>query len=184
MIKKLIPTGLYTLEENGGIANELKTYACGIDESDDILDVLIREAFTSTAEDYGLSMWEELFGNIKNELSPQQRRKLIAGRLSLSYNDFTPGGVENIINSLGITDYTLVEKPSLFMVIIDLSSQSYTKAQRKWIKEQLDQLLPAHLEIAVIFGNVTWNKIDQMNLTASQMDSKKYSWDDIDVIVL
>lgn len=184
MIKKLAPTGLYTLDENGGVSNELKTYACGIDGSDDILDVIIREAFVPTAEDYGLSMWEELFGSIKNELSAQQRRKLITGRLTLSYNDFTPSGVKDIIDSLGITDYTLVEKPSLFMVTIDLSSQSYTKAQRKWVKEQLDELLPAHLEFVVIFGNVTWNKIDQMNLTAGQMDAKGYSWDDIDVIVI
>lgn len=184
MTKKLSPTGIYSLEENGAISNELKTYSTGIDQSDDILDIIIREAFVSTAEDYGLSMWEEMFGGIQSGVDASTRRKLIKGRLQLNYSNFTPSGVKEIINSLGITSYTLTENPALFLVIIDLSAQSYTKTQRKWIKEQLEELLPAHLEISTIFGTVTWNEIDNMSLTADQMDAKNYSWDDIDTIVI
>ena len=67
---------------------------------------------------------------------------------------------------------------------VDLSTGSYTKARRKWIKEQLEELLPAHLEIVVVFGNASWNVIDGLNLTANDMDSKNYSWDDIDTLII
>lgn len=182
MTKKLLPTGLYTLENGGAISNELKTYSYGIDSSDDILDIIIREAFISTATDYGLAMWEDMFGGIHSDIDTATRRKLIKARLRLNYNDFTENGVKEILNSLGITDYVITEYPSLFMVRIDLSTQDYSATQRKWIKNQLEALLPAHLELSLIFGTLSWNKIDELNLTANEMDAKDYSWDDIDTL--
>lgn len=184
MTKKLTPTGLYSLEDGNGISNELKTYSVGIDELDNSLDVIIREAFIPTAEDVGLKSWEELFGGIQSELSAQTRRDLITERLRLCYNDFTLRGVKNIIKSLGITNYTLTEHPSLFLVTVDISSQNYSETQRKWIKEQLEELLPAHLEIDVVFGTTSWNTIDNLGLTADQMDNKNYSWDNIDTMII
>lgn len=184
MTKKLTPTGLYSLEDGDGISNELKTYSVGIDELDNSLDVIIREAFIPTAEDVGLKSWEELFGGIQSELSSQARRDLITERLRLCFNDFTLHGVKNIIKSLGITNYTLTEHPSLFLVTVDISSQNYSETQRKWVKEQLEELLPAHLEIDVVFGTTSWNTIDNLGLTADQMDSKNYSWDNIDTMII
>lgn len=184
MTKKLLPTGLYTLEENGGVANELKTYSVGIDSKDDELDVIIREAFVPSAEDYGLSMWEELFGAAQSGTDVNRRREMIKGRLRLTDNSFTPSGADEIVRSLGIESFAITENPSRFVVTVDLSTGSYTKARRKWIKGQLEELLPAHLEIVVVFGNASWNVIDGLNLTANDMDSKNYSWDDIDTLII
>lgn len=184
MTKKLLPTGLYSIDENGSIAKELKTYSAGLDSKDDELDIIIREAFVLSAEDYGLSMWEELFGAVQSDAQVQQRREMIKGRLRLSDDCFTPSGVEEIVRSLGIKSFTITENPSLFLVIIDLSGESYTKARRKWIKDQLEELLPAHLEIVVLFGNASWDVIDNLKLTANDMDAKQYMWDDIDTLII
>lgn len=184
MKKKLLPTGIYTLDENGAAAKELEAFAEGIDSKDDELDIIIREAFVKTAEDYGLSMWEELFGSIRSDETAAVRREMIKGRLRLTDNSFTPSGAEDIVRSLGIDEFTITETPSLFAVTIDLSAKSYSKARRKWIKEQLEELLPAHLEIAVIFGTASWNTIDSLNLTANEMDGKNYNWNDIDTLII
>lgn len=184
MKKKLMPTGIYTLNENGAASKELEAFATGIDSKDGELDVIIREAFVKTAEDYGLSMWEELFGSVQSGEPPAVRREMIKGRLKLSSLSFTPSGAENIVRSLGIDEFTIKETPSLFMVTVDLSAKKYSKARRKWIKEQLDELLPAHLEIVVIFGTASWNDIDSLNLTANAMDGKHYNWNDIDTLII
>ncbi|MCQ4021536.1 MULTISPECIES: putative phage tail protein [unclassified Ruminococcus] len=184
MTKKLKPTGLYLLEENAAVSSELKTYSEGIDSKDDELDVIIREAFVASAEDYGLSMWEELFGAVQNGVDVQRRRELIKARMKLSNLSFTPAGVQEIIRSLGIDSFDVSENPSLNLLTIDLSAQSYSKARRRWIKEQLEELLPAHLEIVVIFGNASWNYIDSLQLTADQMDAKGYTWNSIDTLII
>lgn len=184
MKTKLLPTGLYTLTDYMGVSKELLTYSVGIDNLDDSIDVIIREAFLTTAEDYGLSMWEEMFGGIHNGVDADKRRYMIISRLLLNYNCFTMDGVKSIIDSLGITDYTITENPSLFMVTIDLSQNDYTRTQRKWIKQQLEELLPAHLDIVTIFGSATWDDIEALNLTANEMDYRRYIWDEIDALEL
>lgn len=184
MIQKLSPTGLYSLDEEGYNCHELKALAAGVDAADGALDLIIREAFVATAEDMGLEAWEELYGPPRNELSVERRRELIQKRLSVNHSSFTPADVEEIIDSLGMGECTITENPALFLVKLDFSSQSYSAAQRQWIREQLGQLLPCHLEISVVFGNLSWDEIDSLGLSFSSMDNKNLTWDEIDSLEL
>ncbi len=180
MVKKLSPLGIYGLDENGLNCGELKALAAGVDAADDELDIIIREGFVATAEDEGLRAWEELYGSPRDELSAEQRRELIIKRLGVNRSSFTPTAVGEIIASLGMGECTITENPTLFLVKLDFSEHSYTAAQKRWIREQLEQLLPCHLEISVIFGNLSWDKIDGLGLSFNSMDSKNLSWDEID----
>lgn len=182
MTKKLIPTGLYIISPGKVLSSELLSYSCGIDSLDKSIDEVIKEAFISTAEDLGLSVWEDILGAVNSGERTEKRREIIKKRLMLSTKSFTVSGINEVIGSLGITDYTIEENPSQFFVTVDLSRKKYSSVQKAWIQEQLNELFPAHLEVCAIFGNITWNDIDALSLTANQMDNAKYSWNDIDMM--
>lgn len=184
MIQKLSPTGIYSLDEDGYNCCELKALAAGVDGADDVLDLIIREGFVQTAEDQGLIAWEKLYGSPRDELSVEQRRELIKKRLNVNHLSFTPTAVKEIIASLGMGECTITENPTLFLVKLDFSSQSYTAAQRQWIRDQLEQLLPCHLEISVVFGNLNWDEIEKLGLSFNSMDGKNLTWDEIDSLEL
>ncbi len=180
MKTKLIPIGIYNLAQGAANDSEIRAFARGIDTVDNRLDVIIREAFIPTAIDFGLSSWEEIFGPPNLSTSSALRRELLIKRLRLSPRSFTKRSAEDILTSLGIDGFRIDENPSLFVVTIDLSDNDYSVTKRAWIRDQLDELLPAHLEIDLIFGNISWAQIDSLGLTFQQSDDKGYTWDSID----
>lgn len=68
MVSKLSATGIYSLNEDSNVYSELKAYAEGLDVLVSELEVMLRECFFSTAEDYGLERAERLWGNVHNDM--------------------------------------------------------------------------------------------------------------------
>ncbi len=180
MKKKLLPTKLYDLAQGKANDREIRTLGHGIDAEDEKLDLIIREAFIPTAQSFGLTSWEEIFGAPHLSTSAGLRRDWLIKRLRLNTGSFTMRSVEEILTSLGAEDFTISEKPAIFTVVIDLSSMRPNEAYKGWIREQLEELLPAHLEIVVIFGTMSWDQMDSRSLTFQQIEEKNYTWDEID----
>lgn len=179
MIKKLEPLGIYNLATDSILYAELAAFSEGLDVLKAELDTVLKEAFISTAESYGIENLELLVGKKRDDLAIDKRRSMLIERLSFGTGDFTPTGLESMLRVLGV-DGKIEEYPFVQRIVLNLSSQYYSAPMREWIMLQAEALFPAHLDWDVVFWGFTWAESDGTQLTFEQMDSKSYSWDSID----
>lgn len=182
MIKKLSPLKIYNLEEGTVVYAELAAFAVGLDVLRDTLDLLLKEAFIETAESFGLENLERLVGKVRDDLPISKRREMLNKRLSFGAGDFTLKGLEKLMKLMGV-EGEVEEYPEVNRIVLKISGEDYTTAQREWIVSQAKALMPAHLESDVVFEGFNWGDSDLYSNTFSQIDSKSYTWEKIDYLV-
>ena len=111
LLSRLSPIKLYSLKEGGNTYNELSAFAVGLEILRFELSEMLLECFLSSAESYGLSRYERLWGGEREHLPTDKRREMLISRSSLNLNDFTPQGVSKIFDLLGVAG-TINEFPA------------------------------------------------------------------------
>ena len=175
----LSPIGIYNITEKSNIAAELRVYASELDRLYEEAEEILRESFYPTAEDWGLSRSERLWGKVRDDLPTDIRRQMLLKRSSIGYGDFTPTGIEKLLAALD-AEGEVEEFPSGFRLTVNLQHRNYTQPQQKWIKSQFDMLFPAHLEVEPVFSGFNWAYADSRGLSFSQIEAKGMSWAEID----
>lgn len=178
MKKHLNDTGVYDIE-NPSLINELKAYAFVINELNQGINTMLSECFISSAQSYGLEFKERLIGNIREELSTQDRRKMLSLRETIDSNSFTVERIKQAIESFCLRECILSEYPMLCMTGIEIAG-NFTQAQKDWIKEQIRKIMPAHLSLSISFNGYTWAYNDLKNNRFSYIDNLDYTWETID----
>lgn len=182
MIKKLSPLEIYSLNESSLVYAELAAFAVGLDLIRRGIEELLQEGFVATAEDYGIENCELLVGSIREDLSISKRREMLLQRSALDSGDFTLEGFEQMLKILGV-EGEIEESPLACRIAIKLAEGNYTSAQREWIVSQAREFLPAHLEWDVVFAGFCWEVSDVFGYTFVEIESKGYSWKEIDYLI-
>ena len=171
---------LYNITEDSNIYRELSVYAEEFERLREKLKSILREGFVSTAEDEGLSIYESIWGAKRDELSAEQRRNMILTRLSLCEEDFTAERAEKLLDIVGIKG-VIREYPQTFRITVEVEGIE-SLAKRKWIRNQLRLIFPAHLETDPVFEGFDWQKAEERALTFSQIEERMLCWDDTDIL--
>lgn len=182
MIKKLSPLRVYDLSDKSCVYAELSAFSVGLDVLRASLEELLKEGFVLTAESFGLSLLEQITGCPREDLSVEERREMITQRQSLSAKDFTLDGVQKVLKAMGV-EGEVTECPDTLRMYLDLRGEIYSSAKKGWFISQARELLPAHLEVDIIFSGFHWGNITTKNLTFKEMDEKFYTWDEIDYLI-
>ncbi len=177
MKEKLSPLGIYQLFDSN-IEDELYVYACELDRLRERSDVLLREAFVSTAEDEGLSVIEKIYGRERTDLPLETRRDLIKKRLSVGLSDFTPEGIRTALESFDF-DYLITEYPTLCKLNI-LATAEYTEAEERWIEREVQRIIPSHIEFQLVFNTLSWDQLDAFDRSFAQIEYEDLSWEESD----
>ena len=53
---------------------------------------------------------------------------------------------------------------------------------RPALKEEVEKIVPAHLEFQLVFNTLTWSELDARDKTFAQLDSDDLEWDQIDAL--
>lgn len=178
MVRKLTPLGIYNLSDGTNIKNELAAYACALDVHRENIDKALRECFISTAIDYGIETREKVVGDIKSFYPLSKRREMLQIRKSFTEKDFTLSSIGRFINGLGVSDYNISENPANNVIGICIGG-SYSDSESRWIKKQIEEILPSHLDAFVYFGGKTWYQFEQQDKTFSELDLLDLKWKDI-----
>lgn len=155
MINKLSPLGVYNLSEDSVVYAELAAFSAGLDIIRETLDLLLKENFIATAEDFGIEVYEHLVGTPRKDLPLEKRRQMLLERLSMNTDDFTPDGFEKMQKMLGV-EGSIEEYPESMRVTLNFSQDSYSYAQKEWIATQAKALFPAHIESDIVFAGVSF----------------------------
>ncbi len=180
LLKKHEPLGIYSITEDSNIYCELAAYAEGLDMLSEELDTLLSECFCATAESFGLEERERLWGRVRNDLNTEKRRQMILLRSTYGLEDFTLKGVQKLVGFLGL-DAQVQEYPKAQRLVLDATKEAFTTGQKNWFRAQLEALLPAHLEIDIVWQGFCFDNIDNNNLTFDRMDASNMPWSRIDI---
>ncbi len=180
LLKKHRPLGIYNITENSNIYFELASYAEGLDMLTEVLETQLSECFCATASTFGLEAMERLWGKVRDDLSAQKRREMLLLRSSFGFDDFTLEGAKKLVSFLGL-DAKITEYPKAQRIVIDTTGKSYSVGQQNWIVAQLEALLPAHLEIDIVWEGFDFDTMDNKNYTFDSMDAKNLTWSEIDI---
>lgn len=168
---------LYSFDSTN-IRNELLAYSHALDGVNVGLAELIEECFVDTAYTYGLSNRELLFGALRDDVSYLKRRTMLKGRENITSTYFTLPKIKKALKSFGL-ECEIIEYPSLYTVVINAIGE-YSKNQQAWINSEVLKIMPAHLNVQVIFDGVSWDESDSKNNTFSTIDNLNYTWNTID----
>ena len=177
--QKLRPLGFYNLNDNSLINAELSAYSAALDIIESMLSEMEREYFVATAEDYGLSTRERIFGAEQDEKSTESRRNMLLYRYSINPEDFNENCIIKIIENVGVHGY-IIEAPDKNTIYINCLELGDSSADKNFIKSAIEEFLPAHLECIFDFRNLQWNTIEGKNNTFDTLDSKNLTWNEID----
>ena len=177
MKRALEPIRVYDMD-SPNLNAELSAYAAELERLDGELDAILPERFISTATESGLSAYEELFGPSREELSVETRRNMLKKRFSLGGGDFTLNGIKQALDSFGLS-YVIAEYPSLCRLNI-IAQTDYSKAEQSFIKREVEKIIPAHIEYQLVFNTMTWDELDSINKTFTDLDNDDLTWELID----
>ncbi len=183
MCQVMSPFGIYSLSSESNVYSELSACAVGIDILRDTLSTLLRENFYATAESYGLSIPEKMWGSERINVPLDTRREMLRERLALSDADFTVASFNKVLNMLGI-EAEVHESPRTQQISIVVLTENLTDSERSFIVSQLKGHLPAHLDIGVSFDGFNWSDVKSSSLTFEQMDSASMTWSEIDMYTI
>ena len=177
MKERLSTVGIYD-DDAPVLGWELKAYADELELLYSSLSQMFRERFISTAQDTGLSVYETIFGPVRENESADQRRRLLLLRLNLGNQDFTVDGLRRALDSFGFA-YTISEFPQIGKLNV-IAATDYTLAEQAWIRSEVSKIIPAHIEFQLSFNTLTWEQWDALNRTFGTFDSDDMTWDQID----
>ena len=178
MKKSMAPLRIYS-QEAEALDRELKVYSAEIELLYDELDAMFKERFISTAEDMGLTVYEELFGPERSDFSVEERRRMLTLRTNLGEGDFTLSGIGKALESLGLS-YVISELPELESLNISAVTEDYSQAEQAFIESEVSKIIPLHLEFQITFNTMTWEQIDAEDRTFGEIDSLNLSWHELD----
>jgi hypothetical protein len=175
IIKKLSPLGIYKLNEGSNVYNEIMAYCTALDAHRENIDKVLRECFISSAEDYGIENREKIIGSPRTDYNLQQRRDMLIGRKASCDNDFTVENFGELLSSIGVYDYKIDESPNTFEIAFDIRG-SYNSVDEAWIENQINLMVPSHLDCSVYMCGVTWSTLDSIGATFDILDKKNVTW--------
>lgn len=179
LTKKLSPLNIYNITEGSNILAELSAYAYALDKHRANISTVLRECFISTGETYGIELREKVFGNIREDYTLEQRREMLQLRRGFGSSDFTPAGFDKFMRSLGVGSYNLLEMSGTNEISVTLNN-TFNNTDTKWIENQINQIMPAHLKTYVYYGGPTFTQIDGADLTYAEFDVNNKTWTQLD----
>ena len=144
MKQKLLPLGLYRLDEPSEILCELKAYAEGLDILFEMLGELERESRIATAETYGLSRRESFIGREHPEQTLSERRKTLTYFEKTVMTTLNDDDFAEFLENIGLTDYSVEVRLKQAEVNITIN-ENKTDGQKALLEKRIKAEIPAHM---------------------------------------
>lgn len=173
------PIGAYA-DDAPQLEAELHAYADELERVYSELDTILPERFLLTADDEGLSAYEELFGPARTGEDLAVRRERLRKRLTLGGTDFTLSGVSRALDSFGLS-YVIAQFPRYYRLNI-IAEADYTEAEQAFIRREVEKIIPPHIDFQLVFNTLSWDELDARDKTFAALDNDNLTWARIDAL--
>ena len=177
----LAPLRIYQLTGNTLVDSELKSYATVLDEFAAALQGAELDCFISSASLQRMDRWEQLLGLAKSlGLSTGDRRARILHCLAVTPMSFTPQGIKNSLQGMGIG---AAIKENIPMRSLDVKCLAFMGDYGNVYQmiEAASRVMPAHLRFTIDTGGLSWTDIEAKYLSWLDWDQEDFTWEDFDI---
>lgn len=169
----LAPLGVYRWEGTFRWG-ELQSEGAALDQAEEVLARIQREANLATAQEEGLTGLCRLLG-CREEGEPDQLRQTLAALLRVGSGSFTLAAVNDAVRGCGIS--ALVEETGdplkLAVSFPDTGGMPDDFARRQQV---IEKLLPCHVQVEYQFQYMTWTLLEGRFLSWAQLEETGATW--------
>jgi len=182
-LKSLLkPLGLYNLDSGPG-ADELIVQGNALDQLFSQLDILEQEAFIQTAEDFGLSLYENLLPNYPKPQTLSLRRHSVSALLQISDSSFTLQSILDTAKIFGIPNMKIDESPALSLITISFPGTAGVPPGFENIQWVINTLVPCHLEVVYKLNVISWAMLQIKFIAWVYLENSAKSWNALEASV-
>ena len=125
--------------------------------AEELIESIDRQCLISTA-DTSLFRWEHIYGVPTIQESNERRRERVLAR-KRGYGTVTPGLLKDVISSFSNGAVEVVEHYSDYLITITFTDQYGVPPFIEDVKNAVEDIIPAHLNYAIIILYHTWSDI-------------------------
>ena len=170
----LAPLGVYDLEGTINGAS-LETKGAALDALADVLEETARESDLTTAQSWGLENWRGLFELLPAASDPKAMRESIWALLRIGAGSSTLAAIRDTLRGCGLP----VQVRELGAGRVEVSFPDVTGVPDNFeaIRHNVEQILPAHVEIEYMMRYLTWAALEAHGWTFG--DISAMTWDEL-----
>ena len=167
----LAPLGVYDLYApiNGGA---LEVKGAALDEVASLLEEMERECDLTTAENWGLENWKQLFGLLPATSDPRQLRRSMQALLRIGSHSATLSAVQDTLSGCGLS--VKVRELAPGRVEISFPDVQGIPENFEMLKHNIEQILPAHVEAEYMLRYLSWSRLESLGWTFGDLSAM--SW--------
>ncbi len=167
----LKPFGVYNLNEDSFSGGSVYAKGAALEEMWQYAQEALQEMIIATAEDQGLTQWEQVFPYRGPVETAEERRAALGGFLSISGDGFTLSALSWCLSACGVT-CQLLETDTPGRVEISFPGIMGEPDQYDTVLSICDMILPCHLQVDFCLRFCTWAE----SATLSWGDLESYTW--------
>ena len=160
-LKELLrPLRLYELDSGDG-AVELECEGEQLDTIFTALETAQRESIVASAEDTGLSAYEEILPFVPAYVTDKDRRRAIEALLRIDSRSFTLKAINDTAAGCGIRALVEEEKNTPLTVRVSFPYNRGVPEDFEPLQKRIEEILPCHLGVVYEFVFASWQELEQ-----------------------
>lgn len=160
---------------------ELEAYLVGLQALEEAVGQLLGPCLVQTCDSQQLKRLERMLGiPVKEELALSVRQRMALDRLAMGASDFNQEGMQRALRSAGVPCeiQELPEQGRLRVITQGLTGGFLNLDE---VKQAIQAVAPAHLEIELETGSPSWEQLDTMDRSWEEMDRLDLSWEQMEL---
>lgn len=179
-LKQLLrPLGVYRLE-NSFFGAELDSVGGALDALEQRLEEVQREMLPDTARGEGLVRLAALFQSKPEAEDAQGFAQALAALLRIGDDSFTLDAINSTVVGCGLN--AVVEEMGVNRVAVRFPGVRGIPRNFERVRENVEDILPAHLDIQYRFWYRTWGELNSYGLTWGTVEERGLTWYDLEIL--
>jgi len=159
----------------------IDTLGAEFDAERELILFVIDQIFAACASLWGLERWEVDLGLESYAGKPdEQRRSRIISKLR-GEGTVTINLIKNVAESYDGGTVDVTEQPELYQITITFVDTRGVPPNIEDLKEAIEEIIPAHLEVIYQYRYLIWDELDALNITWDALDALNLTWDEFEI---
>ena len=134
--------------DNLFIKGEISAYSYGLNLVLKGLELLEREAFIHTAQDFGITEKEHYYDRAEEGLTLDERRKRLIKMMTIGESDFTKSALISFLDTYPAA-FTIQENPFTQEINIIAENSDWVNKNIDFLNVSIGKFMPAHLNFVL-----------------------------------
>lgn len=137
--------------------------------AEELLDRLVNNSYLQSTDEAAINLYEQIF-NIKTFGDLETRRSMLIAKLR-GAGVTTQSLVQNVAESFTYGEVQVIQEFERYVVKIKFIGEKGIPKSLEALKQSLQEIIPAHLDIEYIFMYMTWEEFEKYHKTIAEWDA-------------